>query len=70
MGLVGQIATRWQHTTSPGVYSIYPVPIHEEDDSLWEGEALKHRISLLRYIIKRLKDVIRRAEKNGKATIQ
>lgn len=69
MRLVGQIATRWPHSASPGKYSVNPVPQVAEDEPRWEGVALKHRISLLRYIIKRLNDTIRRAEKNGKAII-
>lgn len=69
MRLIGLIATRWPLNRYPGKYSVHPVPLFEVG-SLWEGKALEYRISLLRYIIKRLKDVIRRAEKNGKATIQ
>ncbi len=70
MRLVGLIAIRWPLNRYPGKYSVYPVPLFDEGCSLWEGTALEYRISLLRYIIKRLKDVIRRAEKNGKATIR
>lgn len=69
MRLVGQIATRWPLSRYPGMYSVYPVPRFDEGGSLWKGKALEYRISLLRYIIKRLKDTIRRAEKNGKAAI-
>lgn len=67
--IVGCISARWPHSRTPGEYSVYPVP-RTKDDSLWEGKALKYRISLLRYIIKRLMDTIRRAEKNGRATIR
>ena len=71
--MVGIIGKRWPDSAHFGKYNSYPIPgtaYDKYEESPWTGKALEYRIDLLKYIIKRLKDTIRRAEKNGKATIK
>lgn len=71
IALVCRCATRWKHEAAktPGSYTSYPIS-ENRNFGKWEGPNLEARISLLRYVIKRLSAAIRRAEKNGKATIK
>lgn len=71
VALVCRCAVRWKHKAAafPGNYTAYPI-VEDCDFRKWEGPNLEARISLLRYVIKRLRDTIRRAEKNGKATLR
>lgn len=55
--IVRELAVDWPETTSPGVQSAFPVP---KCLSIWKGAGLRLRISLMRYIIKRLRDRLRR----------
>lgn len=71
IALVCRCAVRWKHKAAafPGSYTAYPIK-ENPNFGKWEGPNLEARISLLRYVIKRLRDAIRRAEKNGKATLR
>ena len=69
--LVARCAVKWDHpaNASCGAPVLYPI-VGAHNFGAWEGPNKEARLSLLRYVIKRLGDAIRRAEKNGKATIK
>lgn len=58
--LVAELARKWPLSQYPGEYVSYPVPMNY-DFKHWEGPNLKMRLSLLQYMIKRLRDKQRRA---------
>lgn len=59
--IVQHIAMDWPDSRLPGIVDCYPI---KEDDCFgkWQGPNLASRISLMRYILKRLRDWKRRAK--------
>lgn len=57
--LLSYFATDWEHTRSPGKLVNYPIK-HTEGFGKWEGPNLTMRVSLIRYVLKRLRDWRRR----------
>lgn len=56
MEFVEYISAAWKHTESPGKPFIFPVA---HTSYRWEDRGLELRVDLMRYIIKRLNDMIR-----------
>ena len=69
--LVSICAVKWDYPANRRVGRLLIYPVEENENfGKWEGPNKEARLSLIRYVIKRLGDTIRRAEKNGKATIK
>lgn len=59
IGLVAYFSINWPHTADLEEGCMYPVP-NDPRYGLWEGPNYTMRVSLLRYCIKRIRDIIRR----------
>lgn len=64
ISLVRYFAASWPSSNSPGSDACFPVKSNYCFQS-WEGPNLIQRASLMRYIIKRLKDIIRRRQRKA-----
>jgi hypothetical protein len=61
MDLVKEFSIGWPQTNSPWAKSYTPVPLNKDHRDRWTGPQLELRLSLMRYMAKRLRDWRRRA---------
>lgn len=67
--LVSVCSAGWPLSVYPGRRAAFPVP-EDIHFGLWEGPNRELRVSLMRYVIKRLRDALRRAKANPGKTIE
>lgn len=56
---ISMCSSGWPHSRTPGRRNAFPVRVYGIADHFWSGDGLKYRLSLMRYMIKRLNDMIR-----------
>jgi hypothetical protein len=59
--ILNHLAADWPDTAWPGETMAYPVPDNPRY-ALWQADNLEYRLSLIRYMIKRLRDLKRRTK--------